>query len=210
MSKLHVYILLDRSGSMGEGDKWAEALGSLNSYVAELGREGETADATVTLAAFDHHSGLDYRVLRRAVAAREWQPVTEVEASPRGGTPLHDAVVRAASEAEGLGAERLVVVIITDGHENMSREATREGARAALDRLRGRGHQVVHLGADFDAYTQAEGLGTARGQTVNTTRGNYESATVSLARETRSHLATGQSIRFTEEDRDAAEGKAKP
>jgi hypothetical protein len=31
---MHVYMLLDRSGSMS--DRWAEALGAINSYVADL------------------------------------------------------------------------------------------------------------------------------------------------------------------------------
>ena len=47
---MHVYILLDRSGSMA--DKWAETLSAITGYVAELAHT--TPTLAVTLAAFDN------------------------------------------------------------------------------------------------------------------------------------------------------------
>ncbi|NBR25044.1 MAG: VWA domain-containing protein, partial [Micrococcales bacterium] len=54
---MNVYILLDRSGSMGT--LWNEALGSINAYVAKLKKKD-----MVYLAAFDD----SYEILRECPA----------------------------------------------------------------------------------------------------------------------------------------------
>ncbi len=117
---------------------WDEALTSVNTYAAAVGEagEGETAplETSVTLAVFDAQDGLQYDVLRESVAPTDWQSVTSDEVSPRGMTPLFDAIGRIISTAESDNPEKAVIVIMTDGLENSSREITREGARAALDR----------------------------------------------------------------------------
>ena len=132
----HAYILLDRTGSMSS--IWAEAIGSLNAYVEALTRPADGAlpsgNDKVTLAAFDHHDGLKFDLLRRGVTAAAWNKVTDDEASPRGMTPLFDSIARIVALAEGDAPQRAVIVIMTDGEENASREVNKDGARAALDR----------------------------------------------------------------------------
>jgi len=91
---MHSYILLDRTGSMSS--IWDEALTSVNTYAKDVStaEKGETDDleTSVTLAVFDAQQGLQFDVLRNNIAKGQWADVTNDEASPRGMTPLFDAI----------------------------------------------------------------------------------------------------------------------
>ena len=198
---LYAAILLDRSGSMET--RWAEALGAVNAYARAL------ADAEVTLATFDGVDGLKFEVIRDRVAPGAWKDVTPSEAGPRGMTPLYDAFARVVALADAAARERTVIVVMTDGAENASREVDRESARSIVERCREKGWQVVFLGADFDAFSQAGGIGVPMGMTLNMKSGGFRSALQRLARRTRefADAAEPSPIEFTDEDRDEAAGK---
>lgn len=156
------YLLLDRTGSMS--DKWSETLSAVNGYVRDLATEN--IDADVTLAMFDKQDGFQFNVIRRSVAVKDWQPVAETEAFPRGWTPLYDAVGQIAGMAQKDNPERAIIVVMTDGEENSSTEVNRAQARAALDRCREKNWQVVFLGVAFDSFAQSHSLGVSPDQTV--------------------------------------------
>lgn len=199
--ELNAYILLDRSGSMS--NRWSEALSSINAYVAELTKDA----AKVTLATFDGQDGLQFDVIRDNVAANKWEPVSDKDATPRGMTPLFDALGRIIALAEKASPDKAVIVVMTDGAENHSREITKQGARAALDRCKGRNWQVAFLGADFDAFGEAAQVGVGAAQTLNMTAGNYQASMRGLAAQTMCYADTGASLSFSDEDRKLA---AKP
>ena len=201
---VHSYILLDRTGSMS--NLWDEALTSVNAYAAAVGEagEGETAllETSVTLAVFDAQDGLQYDVLRENVAPDDWQAVTSDEVSPRGMTPLFDAIGRIISTAESDNPEKAVIVIMTDGLENSSREITHEGARAALDRVEAKGWEVVFLGADFGKFDDAEAVGVSAAQTMAVGKGTMEESMNRLAAKSRSYgSGAAPSVEFDAEDR---------
>ena len=97
---MQAYILLDRSGSMQS--LWVEALSSVNAFAKELANktDGPAVDSHVTLAVFDGQEGLQFDVLRSKQPALHWENVTDKDASPRGMTPLLDAMVRIIALAE--------------------------------------------------------------------------------------------------------------
>jgi hypothetical protein len=165
-------ILGDRSGSMGELGMWAEALGGINAYVEELAKTVPWCE--VTVAFFDSVHRFD--VVRDCVPAGDWRPVTGLDATPRGSTPLYDAIIRLCSWAQSKGVARTSLVIMTDGRENASHEAHgrqgREMAKAALDQCRARGWDVVFLGANWDAMEQATEIGTQSTHTMNFASGS--------------------------------------
>lgn len=202
---VHSYILLDRTGSMST--IWDEALSSVNAYARSVSEDEEAGPADtlatdVTLAVFDDHGGLKFDVLRRAVNADAWSPVTNDEASPRGMTPLFDAIGRMIAMAEADAPEKAVIVIMTDGHENASREITREGARAALDRARGHGWEVVFLGADFGQFDDADAVGVVAGKQMGLHQGTMAESMNRLAKQSRAYGKGEQGeIEFTDEDR---------
>ncbi|MFN7055327.1 VWA domain-containing protein [Hyphomonas sp.] len=203
-ARIHAYILLDRTGSMGP--IWDEALSSVNTYAAELSKpepgEPEPVPADVTLAVFDHHDGLKFDVLRRAVPSAGWKPVTSDEASPRGMTPLFDAIARIAALAEGDKPDKAILVIMTDGHENASAEVTREGARAALDRIRAKGWETVFLGADFAKFGDAQSVGMRNDKVMAMSAGSFETSMSRLASKSRRYFAVpDHGVEFDADDR---------
>jgi len=127
--------------------RWTEALSSVNAYATELG------NAKVTLATFDAQDGLQFDVIRNAVPSKKWETVTDKDATPRGMTPLFDAIGRIVSLAEKSNDDKTVIVVMTDGAENHSREVTKEGARSALDRCKGRNWQVLGRRCRIRHYT---------------------------------------------------------
>lgn len=205
-SHTHAYILLDRTGSMS--NIWAEALGSVNAYVDGLTKpvDGDppSGDDKVTLAVFDSHDGLKFDLLRRSVTAATWNRVTDDEASPRGMTPLFDSIARIVALAEGDAPERAVIVIMTDGEENSSREVTKDGAKAALDRARGRGWEVVFLGAEFGKFADAEAVGVGGSKSMAMKSGKFDASMRSLAYKSRNYFRAAEAVDFNAEDRKEA------
>lgn len=194
-SVLNAYILLDRSGSMSS--RWNEALGSINAYVAELAK----GSAKVTLATFDAVDKIKFDLIRDAVPAGDWKAVTDDDATPRGGTPLLDAIARIVALAEKANDDKTVIVVMTDGQENQSREVTKEAAKAALDRCKAKGWEAIFLGADFNAFGEAGSVGVVAGKVLNMTQGNYRAAMADLACKSMAYNMNAEAVSFSEEDR---------
>lgn len=192
---MHAYILLDRTGSMQS--IWDEALGSVNAYVKALA-EG---DGYATLAVFDAHDGLQFDVLRAGVPVQTWKDVTTEEASPRGMTPLFDAIGRLIARAESEAPEKAVFVIMTDGAENASREMKKDDVKAALDRIAKKGWQTVFLGAEFAKFDDADAVGVAGGQQVAMAAGMMGASMKMMARKSRAYFDADEAMAFDENDR---------
>ena len=160
--EVHLYVLLDRSGSMAAMAD--DVIGGFNQLLAEQQADGH--DARMTLVQFDT---LDpQEVIADAVPIAEMVPLDATTFEPRGGTPLLDAtgmlLGRAASRAAqraqaGLPAEEILVVSITDGHENASREFTLAAVRQLIEAHTAAGWSFVFLGAALDVYGEAGDLG---------------------------------------------------
>ncbi|MEO9971441.1 MAG: vWA domain-containing protein [Hyphomonadaceae bacterium] len=205
-TSVHSYILLDRTGSMS--GIWDEALTSVNAYAKSVGEEeaGEAdLDTKVSLAVFDAQDGLQFDVLRKGVAAEQWSEVTNDEASPRGMTPLYDAIGQIVSLAEADAPEKAVLVIMTDGAENASREMTGAGAKAALDRVRARGWEVVFLGAEFASFADADSVGVNSSRQLAVGAGQLSATMERLGKKSRSYAQDAEAaVEFNEEDRAVA------
>lgn len=203
-AQTHSYILLDHTGSMSP--IWTEALSSVNAYAAAIAGEAGDVVPQITLAVFDAQDGLQFDVLRRSVAPADWQNVTDKEASPRGMTPLFDAVARLISMAEADNPEKAVIVIMTDGEENASREVTKAGVKAALERAEKRGWEVVFLGAEFANFADADAVGISAGKSMAMSQGRMSASMAKLARKSQAYYASEAAapVVFDEADREAA------
>ena len=201
---MQAYILLDRSGSMQS--LWVEALSSVNAFAKELANktDGPAVDSHVTLAVFDSQESLQFDVLRRKQPALHWDNVTDKDASPRGMTPLLDAMVRLIALAETDNPDKAVIVVMTDGQENASREVTRDGVKAALDRVKAKGWEVVFLGANFDNIADASSVGVGVDRQMAMSAGTMTESMARLAKKSRYYAAEAAPIAFDEEDRAAA------
>ncbi len=165
-SPVHISVVLDRSGSMSAIAD--DIVGGFNEFLAEQ-RRGDGL-ARVTLAQFDSDDPFD--VLIDGADLARVRPLRRSAYQPRGMTPLYDAIGRmiaridagvARRAADGLLAEDQLVVIVTDGLENASREHTRAGVMRMIEERRARGWVFAFLGANQDAYAEGAAIGVAPG-----------------------------------------------
>lgn len=155
-----ISIVLDRSGSMASVRD-----GTIEAFNAFLKKQAEDPyPTTVSPHQFDDV----YETVYAGRPAKEAPELTRLTFEPRGSTALLDAIGRTidqtgqrlASLPESDRPDKVLVVILTDGQENASREYTKQ---AVLDRIR---HQedkyawtFVFLGAGIDAIATAASFG---------------------------------------------------
>lgn len=198
----HDFILLDRSGSMGT--LWPEAISSVNTYVKKLAED--KVDTGVTLAVFDSSGGVStFDILRDRIIPSTWRPVAENEAPPRGMTPLNDSILKLVALANAGNYDKVAIIIMTDGAENNSKEdRTGEIARKRLDECRAKKWQVIFLGADFD--NKAMAVGTYNNDvnaTLQVSTGNLRASASMMASKRHAYGATGQSVSFSNDEKEA-------
>jgi hypothetical protein len=201
-ASVHSYILLDRTGSMEP--IWSEALSSVNAYADGLATldGGPRVDADITLAVFDAQDGFQFDVLRSGVDAERWRAVTSKEVSPRGMTPLYDAIGRIVTLAEKDRPEKAVIVIMTDGEENSSTELNKKAAKAALDRVRNKGWEVVFLGTEFSNFNDAEGVGQSKSRNMAVAKEQLDESMRSLAQKSKDYASgAAPTVEFNDQDR---------
>jgi len=186
---------------------WTEALASVNAYADGLAAldGGPRIDADITLAAFDAQDGFQFDVLRDDVDAENWNKITTKELSPRGMTPLYDAIGRIVSLAEKDKPGKAVIVIMTDGEENSSTEMDKKAAKAALDRVRAKGWEVVFLGTEFSNFDDAEGVGQTASRNMAVSKDQLSDSMNRLAQKSKSYASgAAPSVEWNAEDRAAA------
>ncbi|MGV0793771.1 vWA domain-containing protein [Mycolicibacterium sp. XJ1819] len=154
-----IAVLLDRSGSM-EAIR-TDTEGGFNAFID--GQRDQPLDIRVTLAQFD----TEYEVV---YGGRPVADVPPLQLQPRGATALYDAVGRLVTD---VGAElaalpedqrpgKVTVVVLTDGHENSSKEWTHDAVSAAIRRQeQDYSWEFVFLGANMDAVAIGRRLGFA-------------------------------------------------
>ncbi len=188
---MNVYILLDRSGSMAT--LWNEAIGSINGYVENLKMSDK-----VHLAVFD---SVSHDVIRDG-KVKDWEDVNAEEIQPRGGTPLYDSCGKIMAQAEEDNAKKTVLVVMTDGYENASKEHTQASIKAKVKSFEDKNWEVLFLGANFDAVESVSGsVGVMASKSMNIARGNLQDAMMTLSAYTTSYATTGASINFTDADK---------
>jgi Mg-chelatase subunit ChlD len=156
--KTHILTLLDRCGSMRTIAD--DVIGGFNTFLAAQQADGN--DARITLVQFDSQDPQEVLLAGVPIAAAD--PLSPEQFQPRGGTPLLDAtgrlIERARLEADlrganGLPKEDIVIVSITDGQENQSREYTVERIRQLIAGCEADGWTFVFLSASIKAYHEA-------------------------------------------------------
>lgn len=170
----HVYVLLDRSGSMSSIAD--DTVGGFAAFVRE--QQSVAGRCRLSLAQFDDS-------YERVYAAVDIHDVPALDLQPRGSTALHDAMVRLIGEAgtelgslpEDQRPGTVLVAVLTDGHENSSREATAAMVKALVgQQQRQWGWQFTYLGANQDAVLTAGGLGIKAEDALTYAAGNVDAA----------------------------------
>lgn len=167
---VHVYFVLDRSGSMASIQ--SDVIGGFNSFVAQ--QRMQPGRCLMTLIQFD---GQDpHEVLEDARPIEQVPALDARRFVPRGNTPLFDAMGHAIAdaairseklEASGEPREEIVFVTFTDGLENASQEYSRSKLFELIRKREQAGWSFMYLGANQDAYAESSQLGYARGSVQN-------------------------------------------
>ena len=200
-----IAIVADRSGSMSPIAK------DMNGGIATLLAEQAKGPGAVIVDITTFDDALEHPF--------EWTRPDDVKADiivPRGRTALNDAVgttiVRLGERLAALPDDerpgKVVVVVVTDGAENASREYTLEQVRALVtEQTEQYGWEFICLAANVDAFGTGAGYGFTREQTMSydaTPKGASGSFAAASAGITRTR--SGLDATFTDDERDSAKG----
>lgn len=199
MKKILVSFIQDRSGSMTT--VWQETLNGFKTYVEGL-REDQKKDNEVeylfSLTTFD--TQIDTPFLGVPIAAVDAEELRKH--GPRGSTALYDAVgktLQRHDDDKNLTFDKAIVVIVTDGQENSSREWSKEALHAAIDERIKRGNWTfTYLGTQPETWSDAQSLGVGVGASATYTAQNAGAtyATMAAASVNMARSASGQSHSF--------------
>jgi hypothetical protein len=160
---VEIFVVADRSGSMAPLQQ--EAIGGFNRFLKE--QQELPGKANLTLVLFDDK----YEVPYNSVPLQDVEPLTTETFVPRGMTATYDAVGKAITELEIKNPERAIIMIITDGGENSSKEYTQPAVAAKVKAAEDRGWEVIFLAQNLDAKAAGSLLGVIRGMTMNLSAG---------------------------------------
>lgn len=166
--KFNVTILLDRSGSMETGR--ADHEGGLKSFVRD--QKNQPGETLFNLIQFDHNFGTPdsaFQIVHNGVNINDVD-IDAFTLNPRGGTPLLDAFGKTIAFIEEQESndksDQVVLMVITDGDENSSREWTKEALKKSVERHKD-DWQILFLGANIDAFGDARSIGLGFNNAIN-------------------------------------------
>lgn len=199
----HLCLVVDRSGSMQTIYK------DMNGAIQTLLDDQAALDGTIRVDVVLFDTTID-------VAHENVHPsdVRHDLIEPRGMTALNDAIGVAIKRLgnkfkimdEGNRPSKVIVVVVTDGGENSSREYTAEQIKAMVTEQTDQwGWQFTYLAANVDAFATGSTYGFAANQTlqyVPTASGATNSFAAASANITRSRL--GDDSGYTQEERESS------
>ena len=197
----HISVLVDRSGSMRPVAK--DMIGGLQAFFdAQAEVDGK---CLVDYAQFDD----SYDKVFEDTLVASATPTLE----PRGMTALLDSLAKninelgtkLAAKPEADRPSKVIVVVVTDGFENASREQTREGISELVKRQTDEySWEFVFLGANMDAVAEASSLGFAKGSSLTYDTQNIGATSVGLSNYVTRSRSGVSANSFTEDERKEA------
>ena len=167
--KTYVAMILDSSGSMyGIKD---EARAHFNEQVQELRAKSEEHDVKVTLTTFNGE--VNIKRFNKPIGSVE--ELSDQEYQPSGSTALYDAigetVAKIRHSAKDLHKDHVsvLVLIITDGYENSSREYSQGTIKNQISALEESGWTFTFMGANVDPLTIQQDFGISVGNYMSFT-----------------------------------------
>ena len=189
-----IACVLDRSGSMN-GGMILEARNGFNNFVEEQKKEPGYASITVTI--------FDDKIEKLYAGNLENCPeLTKENFFPRGMTSLYDAIgttissvgVELSQLAEGDRPGKVIVLIITDGFENSSREYYSYKIKDMIKEQREKYNwQFIFMGANEESIGDAKDLGIGVRLRYNFTQSGSRDAYSAMSASA-SVLRSGESV----------------
>jgi len=203
----HIAVILDRTGSMESIRD--DTIGGFNAFLGA--QKTEPGLATLTLVQFDSQD--PYEIVYQFKPMAEVPQLTRETFVPRASTPLLDAMGRGINDLEknivDMSEEerpsRVVMVVITDGQENSSREFRKDQIEKMIkEKQEKSAWQFVFLSADLAAIGDAlaSGMHAASVLAHDKDGQGTHAAWASLSRSIAAYRAGNkEDVSFTDEDR---------
>ncbi len=206
--KTQITFVLDESGSMaGTRD---QTISGFNEFM-DSQQDKTLGECRVTLVQFNTLT--DKPNIRTKYANKlidEVRPLDGRSYNPNGMTPLYDAIAQAIKDTEKESKSSLevieklaghpvkigpliVIVIMTDGEENMSKQYDQKQVFDLISEKRQQGWEFIFLGANQDSFASGAKVGVAAGMTANFSSGNIVRAMHAVGQSMSSYRHTYQS-----------------
>ena len=152
-------FVLDKSGSMSGLE--SDTIGGFNAML--LKQDKISGQCRITTVLFDHN----YELLHDRIDISAVDPISKKDYQVGGTTALLDAlgqtILKISKVEEHTERKqqpsKVMVVIITDGQENSSREFSIQTVKEMIQRKKTAGWEFIFLGANMDAVETASSYG---------------------------------------------------
>ncbi len=147
-SNNRIHFILDESGSMT--GCWHSTIDGFNEYINGLKKDKNKNKYWVSLTKFE---GGNIETVFEEVPVNDVEPLTTDTYCPCGGTNLNDAIGTTMTRMKKNKPRRkhnTLVIVMTDGWENMSREWSAAGVAKLVKEQEKKGWTVTFLGANID------------------------------------------------------------
>jgi uncharacterized protein YegL len=155
-----INVIMDRSGSMHNLTN--DTIGGFNQFLKD--QKAIPGEAILTLCTFS----TDYTLVYDCKPLQDVAELTEADYSVGGGTSLLDALGntilsvgnKLASMPEDDRPSKVIVLVITDGEENSSREFNKKKIKEMVDHQQTTyGWEFLYFGANVDAIKEGNSMG---------------------------------------------------
>jgi hypothetical protein len=164
-----IICVIDRSTSMS--GLVESTIEGYNAFIVE--QRNAPGKASVTTCLFDGQSSTPYELICEGEDIHKTKFLDGNSYRCKGTTALLDALgltiqnVRARHEKNGK-PDKVVVLVMTDGHENASKDFKKSAVLETVKELREKEKWAfVFSGANIDSFGEAGGLGMSSGNTMN-------------------------------------------
>ncbi len=158
-----IVFVIDRSGSMSGLE--SDTIGGFNGTLKK--QKAEKGEAYVTTVLFDNQ----YELLHDHISIDKVELMDDSQYYTRGTTALLDAVGLTIKKIENIAKHQkdcnVIMIIITDGYENASKEYSAKKVKQMVSDKREAGWEFIFLGANIDAVETAASLGVDRKMASN-------------------------------------------
>lgn len=167
-NKTELVFILDRSGSMSGLE--SDTIGGYNSLLNK--QRSEEGSAIVTTVLFDDQ----FELLHDRLDIHAISPISEKDYFVRGSTALLDAIGKTINKIGNvqkhtkpeMRADKVLVIITTDGMENSSIEYSYDRIKNMIERQKSQyGWEFIFLGANIDALATAHRFGIDSSRAAN-------------------------------------------
>ena len=161
-------FIIDKSGSMGGLE--TDTIGGYNAMLKK--QQAVEGECHITTVLFDN----DTELLHDRIDIKAVSPITDKQYSVGGSTALLDAIGSAVHKignvqkhtADDYQAEKVMIIIITDGQENSSREYSSAQVKTLIEQKKENcGWEFIFLGANIDAVETARDFGICADRAQN-------------------------------------------